>query len=82
MNKYTTQLICINNKPFSVNEIAPQLELDKEYPLKDVHVCKCGEKHFDAGLVNDVNYVECYKCRETLPSQIRWCHSSRFEEKQ
>lgn len=80
MNKYTTTLICINDKPFPINEIGPTLSLDKIYSLKDVFTCKCGENHFDVGLENDVNYVECYKCRETLPSDIRWCHSSRFKE--
>ena len=74
------KLICINNTKFPVNEIGPDLELNKEYELKERVTCGCGEKHYDVGLVNDINYVECYKCRETLPSGIRWCHSSRFKE--
>lgn len=75
-------IICINIKPFPVNEIGPNLVLDKEYPLQAKFKCACGEEHYDVGLSNDVNWVECYKCREKLPSNIRWCHSSRFKEKQ
>lgn len=71
-------IICNNIKPFPVNEIGPKLQLNKEYSLETIFICGCGEKHYDVGLENDINFVECYKCREKLPSDIRWCHSSRF----
>lgn len=74
-------VICTNIKPFPINEIGPQLVLEKEYPLLAKFKCGCGEIHYDIGLQNDVNWVECYKCRERLPSLIRWCHSSRFKTK-
>lgn len=76
-----TIVICKNNKPFPINEIGPELELDKEYPLKEIFKCHCGEEHYNVGLPLNINYVECYKCRERLPFTIHWCHSSRFEKK-
>lgn len=76
------QLICINVKPFPVNEIGPQLVLDKEYTLEEVYKCECGEEHYNVGLPLEINYVECYKCRERLPDHTHWCHSSRFKIKE
>lgn len=39
MSKET--VICINNKPFPVNEIGPDLILEKEYPLQSKFKCGC-----------------------------------------
>lgn len=69
---------CINIEPFKNNSIAPDLKLNETYPLVEVFKCKCGENHFNVGLEMNINYVECYKCRETLPKHTHWCHSSRF----
>lgn len=75
-------LICNNTKPFPVNTIAPDLEIGKEYILKQDYTCECGEIHYNVGLPLEVNYVECYKCREQLPLTTHWCHSSRFNIKE
>lgn len=71
-------VICNNVKPFPVNEIGPSLELNKEYNLLKVIKCGCGEEHYNIGLPLEVNYIECYKCRERLPDTTHWCNSSRF----
>lgn len=74
------KLKVINDKPMPGNEISPDIKNGEEYELIAKFKCNCSENHYDIGLKNDVNYVECYKCRETLPPDIRWCHSSRFVE--
>lgn len=74
-------LICTNAEKFPINEIGPKLVLGKEYVLESKFKCGCGEDHYDVGLPLEINYVECYKCRERLPENIHWCHSSRFELK-
>ncbi len=74
-------IICIEVKPFPVNSTSPPLGINKEYQLKEIFKCSCGEEHFNVGLKREVNYVECYKCRETLPPTNHWCHSSRFKAK-
>ncbi len=70
----------INDKPMPGNDIGPDIKIGEEHELGTIYTCKCGEKHYDIYLPLDVNFVECYKCRETLPEYIRWCHSSRFVE--
>ena len=80
-NNLKQKLICKNDDVLEGNEIGPELTLDKEYELQEVHTCGCGQEHFNVGLKMDVNYVECYKCRERLPDNTHWCHSSRFEKK-
>ncbi len=80
--KINDKVICVLTKPFSINSIAPDLELNKEYLATEVFVCSCGEKHVNVGLKLDINYVECYKCRETLPPTNHWCNSSRFKLKE
>lgn len=76
-----TPLRCMNIAPFPGNKIAPDLTEGAIYKLKQVHTCKCGEVHFDVGLISEVNSVTCYKCREELPKGDvhHWAHSSRFE---
>lgn len=76
--KEGTVIICKNIEPLPGNKIAPTLELDKEYIIKTLFKCHCGEEHVDVGLPLEINYVECHKCRETLPPIAHWCHSSRF----
>lgn len=82
MENEITILICINDKPFPVNEIGPNLVLDKEYALNSIEICKCGEQHYNVGLPLEISYVECYKCRERLPDITHWCNSSRFKLKE
>jgi hypothetical protein len=71
--------LCINDQPMPGNSIGPEVKVGTLYDIKDVYVCKCGEKHFNIGLPLKLNFVECYKCRETLSPTNHWCHSSRFE---
>lgn len=85
MEENKTQIIlsgeCVNDKPFPVNEIGPKLELGAIYKIAEIFKCKCGEQHCNIGLELEINYVECYKCRERLPDTTHWCHSSRFKIK-
>ena len=69
----------INDKPFPVNDKGPKIKIDETYVLLQIHTCNCGEQHFHIGLAMELNYVQCYKCREDLPLTNHWCHSSRFE---
>jgi len=80
LNIKNMKLKVINDKPMLGNEIGPDIKLNDEHELVAKFKCACGEEHYDIGLKMDVNWVECYKCRETLPPDIRWCHSSRFVE--
>lgn len=73
------ELECINIEPLKGNDKAPELVLNKIYSLRDIFICKCGERHYNVGLPMMLNYVECYKCRETLPNEWHYCHSSRFK---
>lgn len=73
------ELICINDKKFPVNEIGPKVKEGNSYKLIESMKCSCGEEHYNIGLPLEVNYVECYKCREKLPLTNHWCHSSRFK---
>ncbi len=75
-----SQIKCINNNRLVGNDLKPDLKINGLYELKEVHTCKCGEKHYDVGLVSEINWVTCYKCREVLPNsdKIHWAHSSRF----
>jgi len=70
----------INDKPMPGNEVGPEIKYGEEHEIISKFKCNCGEEHINIGLKMDVNWVECYKCRETLPADIRWCHSSRFVE--
>ncbi len=80
--KINDNLECVNIEPFKNNTIAPELTLNGDYKALDIFMCKCGEQHINVGLKLEINYVECYKCRETLPDTNHWCHSSRFIVKQ
>lgn len=76
-------MICINIKPLEGNEIAPPLELGKDYSIVKTYECKCGQIHYDVGLTSKYNWVSCYKCKKEIPGGdiIHWCHPSRFEGK-
>jgi hypothetical protein len=81
------KLICKNVDVLPGNDIAPPLTIDQVYPEKGVHLCACGEHHIDVGLLSEIKFVTCHKCREKLPDVsteegkvTHWCHSSRFEE--
>lgn len=79
-----TILKCINKEPLPGNKIAPNLQVGHGYAILNIHVCGCGQHHYDVGLVGeDIETVTCYKCREVLPygdshSPIHWANSSRF----
>lgn len=73
------KVVCVNDKPLEGNHIAPAVKVGDEHDIKSVFTCKCGQQHYDVGLPLNINYVECYKCRETLPPTTHWCNSIRFE---
>jgi hypothetical protein len=76
-------LICKNSKPLQGNDIAPPLEEEVEYTVREVITCVCGSKHFNVGLKSEYNFITCYECKEELPrgKDIHWCHPSRFVTK-
>lgn len=76
-----TPCTVIKTDPMPGNDIAPPLTMGGVYKLQAVHICKCGEVHFDVGRVSKFNFITCYKCGEELPDgkKIHWAHSSRFE---
>lgn len=72
---------CINIDILKGNEIAPKLELGKEYTIETLVLDSKGNQHLDVGLVSDLNWVTSYETGEKLPKGdlIHWCHPSRFE---
>lgn len=74
---------CINNKPLQGNDVAPPLEVGKEYDLISTVSDKQNNPHYDVGLVSKFNYVTSRDTGEKLPNSsfggIHWCHPSRFE---
>lgn len=77
------QVKCINIKKLPRKDVAPPLELNKEYTVKAVTKDKKDNDHYDVGLVSAYNYVTSQETGETLPNSaiggIHWCHPSRFE---
>lgn len=75
-------MICINTKPLTGNTIAPPLKLFDEYTVLQLYTCKCGQDHYDVGLVSKYEYVSCHTCSEMLPegNKVHWCHPSRFAD--
>lgn len=74
------KVICINAKPLPGNDIGPRVVVGESYDVIKEYTCKCGQIHYDIGIVSKLNYVECYLCRETLPDskKIHWANSTRF----
>jgi hypothetical protein len=70
----------INVKPLMGNQIAPPLELEKEYLVVGICLDKQGNQHLDVGLKSVHNYITSYETDEELPdgNKIHWCHPSRF----
>ena len=75
-------LTCYNAKLLPDNEVGPPLKEGNDYSLKDIHVCECGQAHYDVGLVSEYAYISCYKCKTQLPkgTTIHWCHPDRFNQ--
>jgi hypothetical protein len=71
---------CVYALPLPGNEIAPKLELGKEYRLSEGIKDSKGNNHFNVGLGSWHNYIRSYETGEELPwgNQIHWCHPSRF----
>lgn len=76
------KVICINNKPLTGNETAPELVIGNEYTIKAVTYDSQNNPHLDVGLKSSLNYVRSYETEEKLPDgdKIHWCHPSRFEK--
>lgn len=73
-------IVCINKEPLKGNDIAPPLEVGKEYSIKGIAIDKAGNQHLDVGLKSMYNWVTSYETKEALPDgdRIHWCHPSRF----
>ena len=78
------ELICINIEPLVGNNIAPPLVKGRKYPVKEVFTCKCGQNHFDVGLLSQHNFISCYSCGDHIPrgDTIHWCHPNRFKNEE
>jgi hypothetical protein len=74
-------LKCIDTKIAEGFDVAPPLELGKEYSLKEIITDEKGNHHFDVGLVSKYNWITSRETQETLErgNKIHWCHPSRFE---
>jgi len=72
---------CINVDPLGANEVAPPLELNKVYDVKEIIEDSKGHQHYDVGLVSKYNYIRSFDTGEDLErgDSIHWCHPSRFE---
>jgi hypothetical protein len=70
----------VNIDPLPENDVAPPLELDKNYEVKEIVLDRDGNQHLDVGLVSGYSYIRSYETKEDLPrgSKIHWCHPSRF----
>lgn len=71
------KLKCIFNQVLPGNEIAPPLELGKEYECSSVFM-EGGNLHIGVGLEMKVNFVKSYATGEELPPITHWCHPNRF----
>lgn len=69
-----------NVLPLPGNEVAPPLELDKEYLVFGICKDREGNQHLDVGLQSKFNYIRSHETDEHLPDgdTIHWCHPSRF----
>lgn len=71
---------CKNINFLTGNHIRPSLQLDKEYPIKQITLDKADNQHLDVGLISEYEFIRSYETKEILPnSDIHWCHPSRFE---
>lgn len=76
-----TKLKCIFNQPLPGNDVAPPLDLQKEYECKGIHVERTPQGvhlHIDVGLPMKVKYVTSYATGKELPDTTHWCHPNRF----
>jgi hypothetical protein len=82
MHQLKDKITCENAKPLTGNTIAPPLVEGSSYILQQIHICKCGNPHYNVGLAMECNYVRCYDCKEELPMTNHWAHPSRFAPSQ
>lgn len=70
-----------NIAPLLGNKIAPNLDREKEYKIKEIILDSMGNQHLDVGLPSEYNYITSYETKEELQRGdiIHWCHPSRFE---
>ena len=70
----------INVEPLPGKGVAPKLELDRDYEIRQICLDKEGNQHLDVGLVSAYNFVKSYETGEELPNgdSVHWCHPSRF----
>lgn len=73
-------LKCINIKPLTGNDVAPNLTDGLNYRILAIIKCSCGQDHYDVGLTSLYNFIRCHDCKEHLPNgeNVHWCHPTRF----
>ena len=78
--KVNDKVICVNTKPIGDNDVAPPLEYNTGYTIKEIILDSKGNHHFDVGLVSRYNYIRSIETEEELPrgNKVHWCHPSRF----
>ncbi len=74
-------VICIFSGALKGNDNYPNLELAKEYIIKDIVLDSEGNQHLDVGLESELNYIRSWETKEELPrgNKVHWCHPSRFK---
>jgi len=67
--------------PIGPRTVAPPLELNQIYVVKDIIQDSKGYQHIDVGLVSKYNFIESVETGEELDRGeiVHWCHPSRFE---
>ena len=73
-------LLCINDKPLTGNDVGPPLIEGATYGLKEIVVDSKGNEHYDVGLLSQYSYVSSFETGNHLRDGdiIHWCHPSRF----
>ena len=62
-----------NIAPLAGNDRSPNLELNKDYPVKQIILDSKGNQHLDVGLVSELNYVTSWDTKEPFSLSIPRC---------
>lgn len=79
--KFAQVVRCINVAPLPGREVAPPLNLNNLYRIKQVILDNEGNQHLDVGLASSYNFICSQETNEHLPygNIHHWCHPSRFK---
>ncbi len=72
---------CIIDKALSSSDYGPNVELNKEYEIKEIITTRNDCDHIDVGIRSELGSVSCLETGDLIPrgNVIAWCHPSRFE---